>query len=126
MNTFIINAKLPSLNDVVAKNRANKYYANKFKQDIEELIGWEIRQALVKRTLKPIQKPCEVYVEWHESTKRRDADNIQSSFKFIGDALVKNRILKNDSRRYLKQIHHIIIDDKKDFVIVRLKEEGEA
>lgn len=124
MNGFIIKAKLPSLNDVIAKNRTNKHYANKFKQDIEELIGWEIKQALTTRSLHPVQKPCEIYVEWHEATKRRDVDNIQSSFKFIGDALVKHGILKNDSRRYLKQIHHTIIDDTRDFVYVKIYEEG--
>lgn len=122
MNAFVIKQKLPSLNDVVAKNRTNKFLANKFKQDIEELIGWEIKQALVKKTLKPVQSPCEIYVQWHESTKRRDVDNIQSSFKFIGDALVKNGILKNDSRRYLTQIHHTVIDDKKDYVVVEIRE----
>ena len=122
MNTFTIKAKLPSLNEVNQHNRANKYGGNKFKQDIEEVIGWAIKQALVMRTLKPVQNPCVIEIEWHEATRRRDVDNIQSSQKFILDAMVKNRILKNDSRRYVKQIHHEIIDDSDDFAVVKIKE----
>lgn len=122
MNTFTIKMRLPSLNDVIAKNRANKYLGAKFKKEIEEYIGWNIKQALVKKTLKPVNKPCVIYIEWHEATKRRDCDNIQSSQKFILDAMVKNGVLTNDNRRYVKQIRHEIIDDKEDFVVVEIKE----
>ena len=122
INTFTIKAKLPSLNDVIAKNRANRYLGNNFKKDIEEVIGWAIKQARTMRTLKPVEKPCEIYIEWHEATKRRDADNVQSSQKFVLDAMVKNKILVNDNRRYVRQIHHTIIDDNDDFVVVKIKE----
>lgn len=72
--------------------------------------------------LKPVIKPCVIYIEWHEKTKRRDADNIQSSQKFVLDAMVANRVLQNDNRRYVKQVYHEIIDDKEDFVVVTIKE----
>jgi len=123
INGFKIKAKLPSLNDVVAKNRSNRYEGAKFKKDIEEVIGWAIKQALTMRTLKPVKNPCVIYIEFHEATKRRDVDNIQSSQKFILDAMVSNGILQNDSRRYvIKQIYHEIIDDNDDFVVVKIKE----
>lgn len=115
---FIIRDKLPSLNDVIAKNRTNRYVGAKFKKDIESRIGWAIKSA----KLKPITNPCVIDIEWHEATKRRDVDNIHSSVKFILDALVKNGILKNDSRRYVKQIYHNVIDDKTNYVVVRIKE----
>lgn len=110
------------MNEVIAKNRANRYYGAKFKTDIEEAIGWDIKQALTIGTLKPIEKPCEIYIEWHEATRRRDADNIQSAVKFVLDAMVENGVLQNDSRRYVKQIHQTIVDDKSDFVVVEIKE----
>jgi Holliday junction resolvase RusA-like endonuclease len=69
-----------------------------------------------------VEKPCEIFIEWHEKTKRRDVDNIQSAQKFILDALQQHNIIKNDSRKYVKQIHHTVIDDKRDFVIVRIEE----
>lgn len=122
MNTFTIKAKLPSLNDVIDKNRSNRYGGNKFKQDIETVIGWAIKQALTMKTLKPVKNPCVIEIEWHEATKRRDVDNIQSSQKFILDAMVKNGILQNDNRRYVRQIYHEIIDDSDDYVVVKIKE----
>ena len=122
MNTFVIKAKLPSLNDVIAKNRANRYLGNQFKKDIEQVIGWAIKQALTMKTLKPVQKPCVIYIDWHEATKKRDVDNIQSSQKFVLDAMVQNEILINDSRRYVKQVNHKIIDDSVDYVVVKIEE----
>lgn len=121
-NHFVIRHKLCSMNEVIAANRTNKYMGAKFKKEIQELIGWDIKQALTIGTLKPVDKPCEIYIEWHESTRKRDADNIQSSQKFVLDAMVNNGILQNDSRRYVRQIHHRIVDDKDDFVVVEIRE----
>ena len=121
-NTFIIEERLPSLNETIDKNRTNRYAGAKFKKSIEDMIGWSIKEALLKKTLTPVIKPCVIEIDWHEATKRRDADNIQSSLKFILDAMVKNNILQNDSRRYVRQIYHNIIDDEIDYVVVRIKE----
>jgi Holliday junction resolvase RusA-like endonuclease len=63
-----------------------------------------------------------VRFEWHERTKKRDADNIASAKKFILDALVKMRVLPDDSRKYVKGFYDVIVDDKSDFVIVELVE----
>ena len=122
MNQFAIKAKLPSLNDVIAKNRANRYLGAQFKKDIEQVIGWAIKQALTMKTLKPVKNPCVIYIEWHEATKRRDVDNVQSSQKFILDAMVQNGILINDNRRYVKQVNHKVIDDSVDYVVVKIEE----
>ena len=122
MNEFIIEAQLPSLNQYQNACRSHWSKGADFKKDIEELIGWFIKSALTKRTLKKVEKPCEIFIEWHEATKRRDVDNIQSAQKFILDALQHCKVIKNDSRKYIKQIHHTIIDDKRDFVIVRFEE----
>ena len=121
-NTFIIEEKLPSLNDVITKNRTNRYVGAKFKKSIEDIIGWSIKKALLTKTLKPVYSACVIEIDWHEATKRRDVDNIQSSQKFILDAMVKNDILPNDNRRYINQIYHNIIDDEVDYVVVRIKE----
>lgn len=121
-NTFIIEEKLPSLNDVITKNRTNRYVGAKFKKSIEDIIGWSIKKALLTKTLKPVYSACVIEIDWHEATKRRDADNIQSSQKFILDAMVKNGILPNDNRRYVKQIYHNIVDAEIDYVVVRIKE----
>lgn len=93
-----------------------------FKREIEEVIGWSIRQALASKTLHKVKTPVIIKINWHEKTKRRDVDNIQSSQKFILDALVSKGVLVDDSRKYVKQIWHEIIDDVKDYVEVELIE----
>lgn len=121
---FYIKRKLPSLNEVIVKNRANKYFGAKFKAEIEEAIGWDIKQALTVGTLKPITEPCDILIDFYESTMRRDTDNIQSATKFIADSMVKNGILKNDNRRWVKQIYHRIHEDKEDWIAVTIKSAG--
>lgn len=122
MNGFTINQKLPSLNEVISVNRSNRFMGAKFKKDIEEKIGWCIRNALASSCLHQPDKPVMIRFEWHEKTKRRDADNIASAKKFILDALVKNGVLVDDNRNYVKGFYDVIIDDKEDYVFVELIE----
>lgn len=120
MNSFIINQKLPSLNEWWHALGSNKFVGYKFKKDIEEAITWYIRQALASKTLHKPTGPVVINFEWHERTKRRDADNIASAKKFILDALVKTGVLEDDSRKYVIGFYDKIIDDKKDYVVVKL------
>lgn len=76
-------------------------------------------------TSKALYKPSGavvVHFEWHERTKKRDADNIASAKKFILDALVKNGVLVDDSRKYVKGFYDVVLDDTEDFVKVELVE----
>lgn len=94
----------------------------KFKKEVEEVIGWYINQSLASKTLYKPSKAVIVCFEWHEKTKRRDADNIASAKKFILDALVKKGVLENDSRKYVKGFQDRIVDDTRDYVKVTLIE----
>ena len=118
---FKIEQRLPSMNELIAANRQNRYKGAKMKRETEEVIGQYIRLARLRGTIKPVSEPVEVYIEWHEKTKKRDADNIQQGAKYVLDALQKQGILINDNRRYVKQIYHKIVDDTADFVEVTLK-----
>nr|DAM48000.1 MAG TPA: Endodeoxyribonuclease RusA [Caudoviricetes sp.] len=117
---FTIHAKLPSLNQVVAKDRANKFAGAAYRKDAEKVISRYIQIALNTGELQPVSEPCIIQIEWHEKSKRRDVDNIQSSQKFILDALVQCGVLKDDSRKYVKQIYHKIIDSDKDKVSITI------
>jgi Holliday junction resolvase RusA-like endonuclease len=119
---FRIENRLPSMNEVIAANRTNKYVGAKIKREAEDIIGQYIRIARLKGTIKPTREPVEIEIEWHERTKKRDCDNIQSAQKFVLDALQKQGILINDNRRYVRQIYSKIIDDTADFVEVTLRE----
>lgn len=119
---FKIETRLPSMNEVIAANRNNRYQGAKLKREAEDIIGQYIRIARLRGTIKPTREPVEIDIEWHERTKKRDCDNIQSAQKFVLDALQKEGILINDNRRYVRQIFHKIVDDTADFVEVTLRE----
>lgn len=129
MNRILIETKLPSLNEVVSKNRANRYMGATMKRQVQELIGWYIKLAQKRGEVHPVEE-CEISITWHERTKRRDVDNIQSAQKFILDAMVEQKLLPDDSRKYVKQIYHLVVDDDEDFVEVVIddseRSEGET
>ncbi len=121
MNGFTIHAKLPSLNEVISKDRTNKFAGAVYKKETEKIISRYITKALGTGELKPVSEPCTVRIDWYEKTKRRDVDNIQSSQKFILDALVSNGVLTDDSRRYVTQIYHKVHDSDENKVSVTIE-----
>ncbi|MDE5620326.1 MAG: RusA family crossover junction endodeoxyribonuclease [Ruminococcus sp.] len=123
INGFTIHAKLPSLNEVIRKNRESKFCGNTYKKNTEKIISRYIKKALETGELKPVSEPCTVRIDWYEKDKRRDVDNIQSSQKFILDALVNNGVLPDDNRKHVTQIYHRIIDSDENKVSVTIETE---
>lgn len=124
---FKIDKKLPSLNEVILANRRNPYIGAKLKVDTENDICWFIRIALNKGYIQPCEEyPVAIFIEWGERTKKRDVDNVQSSQKFVLDSLVKMGVLENDSRKYVKQIYHNVVDADSDYVKVMIKPYSEV
>lgn len=121
MNGFIVKAKLPSLNEYIAACNNNRYGGGRFKREIEEVIGWGIKQAISAGKLKRTENPVIVHFVWHEKTKRRDADNIASAKKYILDAMQTFRIIPNDNRKYVKGFTDLIVDDTADYVEVTIE-----
>lgn len=121
MNGFTVHAKLPSLNDVIRKNRENMFCGNTYKKETEKIISRYIQLALTTGELKPVSEPCTIRIDWYEKTKRRDVDNIQSSQKFILDALVNNGVLPDDNRKHVVQIYHTIHDSIENKVSVTIE-----
>lgn len=111
---FLIKPRLPSLNEVIDANRSNPYKGAALKRDTESIIMWSIKSARAAGTVSEINPVgewsdgCDLLIIWHEDNHKRDVDNIQSSTKFILDALVKLRILPNDSSKYVRQIYHYV------------------
>lgn len=123
IGSFTIDRKLPSLNEYINACRSNRYAGCKFKKDIEMQIGRDIQQAMKSGQLPVFDTtPCEIEIIWYEENWKRDADNIQSAQKYILDALQRFGIIKNDSRKYISQIHHQIKQDSKTWVSVMLIE----
>lgn len=59
----------------------------------------------------------------HYCDRCGDADNIQSSQKFILDALVNNGVLPDDNRKHVTQIYHRIHDSEENKVSVTIETE---
>ena len=121
-NYFIIDDRLPSLNDYINACRTNQYKGASFKKKVESLISTYIQIGKVTKKLTPTDKPIKVHFEWHEKTKRRDADNVASAKKFILDAMQTSGIIPNDNRKYVKGFTDDVIDDTKDYVVVKIEE----
>lgn len=124
-NGFTIHAKLPSLNEVISKNRSCRYVGASYKKEVEKIIARYIVTALESGKLRPVSTPCMVQFIWHEKNRRRDVDNIQSAQKFVLDAMVRCGIFPDDSRKYVAQTVHTVINSAEygvDVIITASKE----
>lgn len=127
MNSFVIKEQIGGLNDYQNACRSHWSKGYKSKKETEETISWYIRMALSRGTLIPVSYPVDIVFEWHEKTKKRDTDNIQSGQKFIIDAMRNMGVIQNDNRKYVNQTYHQIIDGStEDFVVVKLYKAGQV
>ena len=90
MNSCFIETRLPSLNEYVNACRENRMKGAAIKADAEANI------ALYIRTLPKFDKPVRIHFHWIEPNARRDLDNVAFAKKFILDAMVKLKKLKDD------------------------------
>ncbi len=111
-----IPLKLPSLNDYTRACRANSRYANKMKQDLEQQIG------IYLIGLPRFEKPVKINFTWVEGNKRRDLDNVCFAKKFILDAMVKYKKLKDDNRKCVTGFTDIFVYGDKTKVILEIEE----
>lgn len=94
---FVIEGKLPGLNDYLKAERSfsNKHSCgNDMKQKKQKLISDAIRTQLKRLKIK---SPVYINYKFYEPDRRRDLDNIAGvAHKFIQDSLVKCGVLEND------------------------------
>lgn len=113
---YIIDMKLPSLNDYTKWCRGNKYLASRKKAEIEAEIGL----FLVK--MPRYTNPIKIHFHWIEGTKKRDLDNICFAKKFILDAMVKYEKLKDDNRKCVTSFTDTFEYGKETKVILEIDE----
>ena len=111
-----INMKLPSLNDYIRVCRANKFQAAKYKADIEQEIGFYLMK------MPKIDNPIQIHFHWVEGNKKRDLDNICFAKKFILDAMVKYKKLKDDNRKCVTSFIDTFGYGEETKVILTIKE----
>lgn len=118
---YVINMKLPSLNDYIRVCRCNKFQANKLKADIEHQIGLYLAE------MPKMDNPIKIHFHWIEGNKKRDLDNVCFAKKFILDAMVKYGKLKDDNRKCVTAFTDKFSYGSETKVILRIEEvkEGE-
>ena len=106
-NTYLIDMKLPGLNEYTKVNRYNKYKANSEKQKIQSDIGFFLRNMPV------YTKPIIIHFLWFEENAKRDLDNISFAKKYILDTMVNLGKIKNDSQKYVRGFSDRVKVDRK-------------
>lgn len=124
MQKFVINEKLPTINDIIRRTNRNRFVGARLKADTDAIIKNYIYESLDAGRIKKVKKPIVILIDYYEG-KRRDVDNIQSSQKFILDSLVEAGVLVDDSQKYVKQIYHRIFNSNKEYSVVYLLDENE-
>ena len=95
---FVINGRLPSLNEYCNAERKGYHCANSMKHRCQNAIKAYIRAS----KLKPIHCPVSIVYRFYEPNKKRDKDNVSGiTHKFVQDALVESGILKDDGWDYI-------------------------
>lgn len=115
-NIYMIDMKLPSLNEYIRVCRANKYQAAKFKNEIEQAI------MLCLAKMPKYDKPIKIHFHWIEGNERRDLDNIAFAKKFILDAMVKSGKLKDDNRKCVTAFVDTFSYGKQSKVVLEIEE----
>lgn len=112
---IVINYKFESLNSYINKCRTNYFIANKIKQQETNL------SALAFSRLPKIEKyPIRLIFRWHIKSKIADLDGRLA--KNIIDGLVKAKKIPDDNVKYIQEIVHKYVPDKKDYVEIEMEE----
>ncbi len=105
-----ILGRLPSMNDLIAKNRISPFVGNGLKKKTDEQICWYIKRDYQGPTIQRAQ----VNFRWFEESTRRDPDNIASAKKFILDSLQKMKVLSGDGWKNIAGLSDEFAVDKEN------------
>lgn len=112
-----IPLKLPSLNEYTDACRQNRYIGAKMKNVTESHILWYLHG------MKKFEKPIKIHFVWQEQNKKRDPDNICFAKKFILDAMVKGKYIRNDNRNHIKAFTDDFVDGDEVKVTLYIEEQ---
>ena len=72
--------------------------------------------------LPRFEKPIHITFTWIEANKKRDLDNVAFAKKFILDAMVKYKKLKDDNRKFVTGFTDKFMYSKENKVILDIEE----
>lgn len=120
MLKFNIKTELPSLNEYISKERSNRFTAANLKKKYTAVCG--LAAKVIKNKIKK-DTQYSLIINWTVKNNKKDPDNIYFGVKFILDGLVNSGVLQNDTRKFIKNIHHNIETGSKFNIEVILNEE---
>lgn len=108
---FIVEGRLPSLNQYIEDCRRNKFKGantkKKWQRHIYDFIQKQLKEG------EEMELPVSITYHFYEPNKKRDIDNVSSFFiKCCNDAIVESKILPNDTQQYVKQLTQTFDIDK--------------
>lgn len=105
----------PTLNDIIAKARGNKFASAGIKK------AWTDGIALAAKAAKVKGLTGSVYLEfvWRVKNFQRDQDNVTSAQKYILDGLVAGNVIEQDNLSVIKSpvVHHFEKSDHDGFSV---------
>ena len=111
-----IEYKFPSMNEYIDACRRNKYAGSSMKKSIQRDISWSLNR------LPEFKNPIKIDFIWIEKNKKRDLDNVSFSKKFILDALVECKKIKNDNQNWVKSFTDSVEIGKEYGVKLKIQE----
>ena len=111
---------MPSLNDYISAERANRYKAAAMKKRETA----RVRAAAMQQRAPRFERRVTVRTTCYEPDMRRDADTGGFARKFVLDGLVAAGVIKDDSRKYVEQCPDRVLTDRaRPRVVVEVSDE---
>ena len=118
--TVTVEGRMPSLNDYISAERANRYKAAAMKKRETA----RVRAAAMQQRAPRFERRVTVRTTFYEPDMRRDADNVGFARKFVLDGLVAAGVIKDDSRKYVEQCPDRVLTDRaRHRVVVEVSDE---
>jgi hypothetical protein len=102
MQRFVIQGRLPGLNEMIAAMNTHRYRGAELKKKETRRCAWSV----VGHRIDKVTSPIRIVVTWVEPNARRDLDNVAAGVKYILDGLMEAGKLPSDGRKYVRGIEH--------------------
>ena len=122
---FVINGKMPSLNEYISQINHNKFGGNDFKRNLEHELQMQfliqMREQGIEKFL-PLKNRADFKFIYYEKNKKRDKDNIASCKKFLFDAMVKRGVINNDGWKWVGRFEEDFLIGEDYKVVIEITE----
>lgn len=115
---YYIETVLPTLNQYIDAERANKYIASSLKKKFTKICS-EYALA-IKNKIDP-NGLYDIYIIYNVEDNRTDSDNLYHGMKYVLDGLVVSGVLAKDGRKNVRHILNYVFTVEKYIIKVCLK-----